>query len=1512
MKKLYSKKFSAHKNIVQLTLVIFAILTVSFNGYSQVRVPFNPRTSVNSPLKTIYNVKGDFTMIGNTNLTLVKYKDDENNSNNDMKFVDEDGNSSTKNSSSATLTFSSENGADKNCSNIIYAGLYWSGRGSSSLTELQKRTIKFKKSGGSYQSLVATSTNIRYPSSDAGMYAAYIEVTDIVQTGGMGEYWVADMATTEGDGGTTGYYGGWGMVVVYENAKMTWRDITVFDGYAYVCGNCTENYEIPVSGFNATSAGNVNVKVGMMAGEGDRGISGDYFQIRNATNTNWVTLNHGGNTSNNFFNSSIYPVPAPGTSKPILPNNTGIDIAMFDLDNSTKNLITNGQTSTRFRYGTTQDTYIIYNVTFAVDAYVPEAQALIQVDSPPGPVNAGADIEYTVNIYNKGNEAINSFNAIIPIPFTTFSPTIISSVNNIPSNTSSPAIVGNNFVWNIGTLPVPASPNDILASFTFKLTATENCALLANSCGGKIYLDGSISGVGANSGTNLSLNLIQEVVSGSCEGEVISTPLITEIIHDCEVNEDRIVLNFCNLTTVPISNVIGYFPPNSRFYNEYPLGNNSIEYTTSFPSAGTYYAYPPGSSACYFEFDITLGMSPTANAGEDVTINCTNTTAQLTATGGVSYSWSPAAGLSATNIANPIANPTATTTYTVTVTGANGCTATDDVKVTVDKTSPTVVITNPAAVCSPSTVDITAASVTAGSTLEGGALSYYATQAHAIAGTPTINGSAIATSGIYYIKATTIGGCYDIEPVVVTVNPTPDAPTVSTTAPTCSASGFTSITNYSASNTYTFSPTGPSVDGTGLVTGAATGTAYTVTATNASTCVSSPSASFTNLVMLPTPDANAGVNAELNCTYTTRTLGSANSENQEGTFSYSWSGPGGFSSDIQNPIISAPGTYTLTVTDTNNGCTASDSVVITQDITKPTVTLVSSATELSCTRTSITLSATGTVQGTASYLWSKDNNLIAGATTATLTVTEPGEYLVVIKDSDNGCNGVQKIVITQNILQPEVTISSDTTILTCTTESIALTATATVQGTAIYLWNTGATTATINVSVAGDYSVTVTDSGNGCSVSETVAVTQDITKPELTIGSDTTSLNCLTESITLTALATVQGTANYLWNTGATTSTIEVTASGEYSVTVTDSNSGCSTTETVTVTGDSTPPAATINGNATLTCSTESITLTATATVQGAASYLWNTGATTAAIEVTTSGEYSVVVLDSENGCTATATATVAQNITSPTISISGATELTCNVTSTILNASGSTVQGTATYLWNTGATTASITVDVAGDYTVTVTDSSNGCSNSNNITVTENYVSAEIIGGSISLCIEDVSLDLITLLPTDYVTGGTWTDKMSSDGLTGSSFNPSVVNLGDYEFTYTEPGDCGRIITLEVNVNDDCVVLACSTGDIEISKVVTPNGDGYNDNFEITGLEDCDFTFGVKIFNRWGKIVYESNNYLNNWNGRHDGSGMQIGSNSELPTGTYYYIVTVSGGTGFKPITGYIYLGTH
>src|SRR5690606_6402613 len=127
MKKLYSAKINYSKSILQIVLVIVLALSPTIVTFGQVRVDFTPRSSVFTPNKTVYNVKGDFTMLGNTNLTLVRYTDDGNNSS-AMKYVDIDNDPNTFNSSAATLTFSDEFGANPDCSNIVYAGLYWTGR----------------------------------------------------------------------------------------------------------------------------------------------------------------------------------------------------------------------------------------------------------------------------------------------------------------------------------------------------------------------------------------------------------------------------------------------------------------------------------------------------------------------------------------------------------------------------------------------------------------------------------------------------------------------------------------------------------------------------------------------------------------------------------------------------------------------------------------------------------------------------------------------------------------------------------------------------------------------------------------------------------------------------------------------------------------------------------------------------------------------------------------------------------------------------------------------------------------------------------------------------------------------------------------------------------------------------------------------------------------------------------------------------------------------------------------
>ena len=144
MKNIYSK-LNLNSNYLLLILLVFIGNLYVVNA--QIKVPFTQRTSIYTPGKTIYNVKGDFTMIGNTNLTLVNYGDETSNNNN-MQYVDIDGDSNTWNSSSSNLTFSTENGANPACSNIVYAGLYWTGRASDGSSSPNIFTVEKQIPGG--------------------------------------------------------------------------------------------------------------------------------------------------------------------------------------------------------------------------------------------------------------------------------------------------------------------------------------------------------------------------------------------------------------------------------------------------------------------------------------------------------------------------------------------------------------------------------------------------------------------------------------------------------------------------------------------------------------------------------------------------------------------------------------------------------------------------------------------------------------------------------------------------------------------------------------------------------------------------------------------------------------------------------------------------------------------------------------------------------------------------------------------------------------------------------------------------------------------------------------------------------------------------------------------------------------------------------------------------------------------------------------------------------------------
>jgi len=126
---------------------------------------------------------------------------------------------------------------------------------------------------------------------------------------------------------------------------------------------------------------------------------------------------------------------------------------------------------------------------------------------------------------------------------------------------------------------------------------------------------------------------------------------------------------------------------------------------------------------------------------------------------------------------------------------------------------------------------------------------------------------------------------------------------------------------------------------------------------------------------------------------------------------------------------------------------------------------------------------------------------------------------------------------------------------------------------------------------------------------------------------------------------------------------------------------------------------------------------------------------------------------------------------------------------------------------------------------------------------------------------------------------------------------------------TWVLTDDCGNETIEEqiLLVDPFCDCL----DDMFISKAITPNGDIYNDYFKVEGIDDCGIP-SLKIFNRWGNLVYQSADYdskKGRWRGTSEG-GVTIGGENKLPTGTYYYIIDFQN-SDVRPITGHVYLST-
>jgi hypothetical protein len=261
-----------------------------------------------------------------------------------------------------------------------------------------------------------------------------------------------------------------------------------------------------------------------------------------------------------------------------------------------------------------------------------------------------------------------------------------------------------------------------------------------------------------------------------------------------------------------------------------------------------------------------------------------------------------------------------------------------------------------------------------------------------------------------------------------------------------------------------------------------------------------------------------------------------------------------------------------------------------------------------------------------------------------------------------------------------------------------------------YLWNTGATTASIVADSSATYTVTVT-TARGCTrtVSKTVTVNPLPAVPVITPSA--TSFCTGSNGVSLAA----SSGPNFSWSNGGNTATINVTFGGNYSVTVSDNNQ-CTASSTVISIEQNTPIAPVISATGSTTFCTGGTVDLVVNNPDNFSAFLWSDNSTQDTLTVTASGAYSVVTTDT-NSCTATSNTI--------TTSVSNAPTPTISANSAVAFCSGDSVEITATaadtYLWSNNATTQSIVVKASGTYSVTVTnaDACDGVGASNNISVT-------------------------------------------------------------------------------------------------------------------------------------------------------------------------------------------------
>ncbi|NOT36207.1 MAG: T9SS type B sorting domain-containing protein [Saprospiraceae bacterium] len=530
------------------------------------------------------------------------------------------------------------------------------------------------------------------------------------------------------------------------------------------------------------------------------------------------------------------------------------------------------------------------------------------------------------------------------------------------------------------------------------------------------------------------------------------------------------------------------------------------------------------------------------------------------------------------------------------------------------------------------------------------------------------------------------------------------------------------------------------------------------------------------------------------------------SGNNSSDVKYYWSFPDGrflIDDTIRSRTSIIPGFVVIRSVNEKNGCQDIDTVHI-RDIRKfPTISINASP-ELNCIRKSVDLNANTNSTNNLSIQWSTlSGNIISGANQINAKADKKGIYYIRLLDTINNCEIFDSIEIRENISLPIVNAGPDL-VFQCKDSLLSIDASLSSSGANFqYDWSTtngiigsGNGTQKLEIRQSGSYKLVITDITNGCKDSVTIKVSPDANKPLLNTVPPN-KLTCSNKSAILQANATSQtgNTLTFQWvgdnnqNISNSNSTQASTGSpGKFTIVVTDSGNGCSSSAIINVDIDTTAPGANAGVDLVLNCAINEFTITGTSNSIMGIIYNWSTLNGTIVstsdpktIKATSPATYILTSIDGSNGCISIDSMSIRIDTTRPMFLLLNPDTLTCLKTQ--LTISGTNVGGSSKYLWSTGngniigpISNPNILVNKKGIYSLTVTDTSNQCFLTRTVEVIEDINPPIIsIATPIKLTCKILSVNLDLNIANSSNSSILWTTNTGNIISGSNQLNPTV-----------------------------------------------------------------------------------------------------------------------------------------